>query len=140
MLTRISAFLDFSRVIPRVWPEQWPSGYSAGLPIQGSRVQNHKVAPSSTQPSILSRSIKWAPGISGNLVAKCKLPPRGGSSFEVVERHLLKKDHKVLFFLNTHFLIFFFFWDFSKFVPTNFQDICIHLHNRVKYIHKKSSS
>ena len=126
MLTRISAFLDFSRIIPRVWSEEWPSGYSAELPIQGSRVQNHQVAPSSTQPSILSRSIKWAPVISGNLVAKCKLPPRGGSSFEVVERHPLKRDHKVLFFWNTNFLIIF-FWNFSKFVPTKFQDICTQL-------------
>ena len=28
---------------------------------------------------ILSRSIKWVPGISGNLVVKSKLPPRSNS-------------------------------------------------------------
>ena len=29
---------------------QWPSGQGAGFPLQGSRVQNHWVAPRSTQP------------------------------------------------------------------------------------------
>ena len=38
--------------------EQWPSGQGAGFPIQGSRVQNHWVAPRSTQPFILLRSVK----------------------------------------------------------------------------------
>ena len=33
-------------------------GQGAGFSIQGSRVQNHWVAPSSTQPFILPRSIK----------------------------------------------------------------------------------
>ena len=33
-------------------------------------VQDHWLAPRSTQPFILQRSIKWAPGISGNLVVK----------------------------------------------------------------------
>ena len=33
----------------------------------------------STQPFILSRSIKWVPGISGNLLVKSKLPPHSGS-------------------------------------------------------------
>ena len=36
----------------------WPSGQGAGFPIQGSRVQNHWVAPRSTQPFILPRSVK----------------------------------------------------------------------------------
>ena len=38
--------------------EQWPSGQGAGFPIQGSRVQNHWVAPRSTQPFILPRLVK----------------------------------------------------------------------------------
>ena len=54
------------------------SGLGAGFPIQGSRVQNHWVAP---------RSIKSVPGISGNLVVKSKLPPRSCSSLEAVEPH-----------------------------------------------------
>ena len=65
--------------------EQWPSGQGAGFPIQASRVQNHWVAPRSSQPFILPRSIKWVPEISGNLVVKSKLPPRSGSSLEAVE-------------------------------------------------------
>ena len=36
----------------------WPSGERAGFPILGSRVQNHWVAPKSTQSFILPRSIK----------------------------------------------------------------------------------
>ena len=54
---------------------------------QGSRVQNHWVAPRSTQPFILPRSIKWVPGISRNLVVKSKLPLRSGCSLEAVEPH-----------------------------------------------------
>ena len=56
-------------------------------PIQGSRLQNHWVAPRSTQRLILLRSIKWVPGISGNLVVESKLPPRSCSSLEAVEPH-----------------------------------------------------
>ena len=41
-----------------LFPSQWPSGQGAGFPIQGSRVQNHWVAPRSTQPFILPRSVK----------------------------------------------------------------------------------
>ena len=37
---------------------QWPSDQGAGFPIQGSHVQNHWVAPRSTQPFILPRSVK----------------------------------------------------------------------------------
>ena len=58
-----------------------------GFPIQGSHVQNHWVAPRSTQSFILPRSIRWAPGISGNLVVKSKLPPQSGSTLESVEPH-----------------------------------------------------
>ena len=54
---------------------------------RGLRVQNHWVAPRSTQPFILPRSIKWVPGISRNLVVKSKLPHRSGSSLEAVEPH-----------------------------------------------------
>ena len=53
-----------------------PSGQVAGFPIQGSRVQNHRVAPRSTQPFILPRLIKLVPRISGNLVVKNKLQDR----------------------------------------------------------------
>ena len=67
--------------------EQWPSGEGVGFPIQGPHVQNHWVAPKSTQPLILQRSIKQVPGISGNLVVKSKMPPRSGSSLEAVEPH-----------------------------------------------------
>ena len=67
--------------------EQWPSGYDAGFLIQDTRVQDHWVAPISTQHFILRRSIKWVPGIPGNLVVKSKLPPWSGSSLEVVEPH-----------------------------------------------------
>ena len=45
------------------------------------------VAPRSTQSFILPRSMKWVPGISGNLVVKSKLPPRSGFSLEAVEPH-----------------------------------------------------
>ena len=71
----------------------------------GSHVQNHWVAPRLTQSFILLRSIKWVPGISGNLVVKSKLPPRSGSSFEAVEPHPSKraiKFFKVLFLLEHH--------------------------------------
>ena len=45
------------------------------------------MAPRSTQPFILSRSIKRVPGISGNLVVKSKLASRSGCSLEAVEPH-----------------------------------------------------
>ena len=61
------------------------------FPIQGSRAENHWVAPSSTQPFILPRSIKWVPGLSGNWMVKSKLPPRSGCSLEAVESHPWKK-------------------------------------------------
>ena len=67
--------------------EQWPSGQGAGFPIQMSHVQNHWLAPRSTQPFILVRSVKLLPEISGNLVVKSKLPPQSGSSLEAVEPH-----------------------------------------------------
>ena len=53
------------------------------LDSQSTRVQNQWVAPRLTQPSILSRSIKQVPAISGNLVVKSKLPPRSGSSLDL---------------------------------------------------------
>ena len=90
----------FSGIVVRaldVAMEQWPSGKGTGFLIQGSRVQNHWVAPRSNQPFILPRSIKWIPGISGNLVVKSKLPPRSGSSFEAVEPHPWKGAIKFFF-------------------------------------------
>ena len=55
--------------------------------FQGSHVQNHWVAPRSTQSFILPRLIKWVSIISGNLLVKTKLSPQKhtGSSLEVVE-------------------------------------------------------
>ena len=47
----------------------WPSAYT-GFPIQGPRVQIHKLALRSTHPFIFLRSIKWVPWISRNLVVK----------------------------------------------------------------------
>ena len=57
------------------------------LPIQGSRAENHWVAPRLTQLFILPKSIRWVPEISENLVVKSKLPPQSGSSLETVEHH-----------------------------------------------------
>ena len=54
------------------------SGEDAGFPIQRSHAQDHQVAPRSIQPFILLRSIKWVPGIFGNLVVKSKLPTQSG--------------------------------------------------------------
>ena len=82
--------------------QQKSVGKSVGFPIQESHVQNHWVAPRSTQPFILPRSIKWVPGISGNLVVKSKLPPQSGTSPEAVEPHpwkgAMKRGHKVCLF------------------------------------------
>ena len=56
--------------------ERWSDGLVVKLLDSPSRVQNHQVAPRSTQPFILLRLIKWVPGISENLVVKSKLSPR----------------------------------------------------------------
>ena len=64
---KIARALNRSGATQAVACEQWPSGEDAGFPIQGSRVQNHWAAPSSTQLFILPRLI---PGIYGNLVVK----------------------------------------------------------------------
>ena len=64
---KIARALNRSGATQAVACEQWPSGEDAGFLIQGSRVQNHWAAPSSTQPFILPRLI---PGIYGNLVVK----------------------------------------------------------------------
>ena len=50
----------------------------------------HGVAPSSTQPFIPVRSIKWAPGTLGDLIVKIKLSPRSGS----VALRKLNLNHK----------------------------------------------
>ena len=67
------------------------------MPIQRFRVQNHWMAPRSTQPFILLRSIKRVPGIFGNLVVKSKLLFRSGYSLETIEPHPWKR---VFFFFN----------------------------------------
>ena len=59
----------------------------------------YKVAPSSTQPFILSRLIKWVPGISGNLVVKSKLPPQSGTSLEGSWIPSIKRGDKVFFII-----------------------------------------
>ena len=59
----------------------------ADFPVQGSHVENHWMAPSSTQPFILRRSIKLVPAFYKNLVVKIKLPPQRGTSLEAVEPH-----------------------------------------------------
>ena len=82
----------------RSFMEQWPSSSSIGFPIQMSHIQSHWVAPSSTQPFILQRLIKWVPGISENLVIKGKLPPQSGSSLEAVVNPIIKRGHKAVFF------------------------------------------
>ena len=84
-------YLDFSWPVSfaklcSFWPGFPIQGFT-GFPIQGFHVQNHWVAPRLTQPSILLRSIKWVPRISGILVVKSRLPPLSGSSLEGVEHH-----------------------------------------------------
>ena len=54
---------------------------------RGPVFKNHWVAPRSTQPFNLPRSIKWVPGISGDLVIKSKVPTQSGFSLEAVEPH-----------------------------------------------------
>ena len=46
------------------------SGYDAGIPIKESLVENRWVAPESTHPFILPRSIKLVSGIPGDGVVK----------------------------------------------------------------------
>ena len=75
----------------------WPSGYGAGFPIQGFRVENHWLTPRSTQPFILPRSIKWVQGTSGNLVIKSKLPPRSGCVALRQLNPIQKRGHKASF-------------------------------------------
>ena len=59
--------------------EQWSSGYGARFPIQRFWGQNHWLAPRSTQPFTLSRSIKLVAGTLGKWVVKSKLSPDSGS-------------------------------------------------------------
>ena len=95
-----SIFLYFFREVQYVFVQFCKDTIVITLAITArSRVQNHWVAPSSTQPFILPRSIKWVPGISGNLVVKSKLPPRGGTSLEPVEPHSQKGTIKIYFFI-----------------------------------------
>ena len=73
--------------------------------IQGSRVEYHWVAPRSSQPFILPRSIIWIPGISGNEVVKSKLLPRSGSVDLRQLNRIHKKELKFFKFLSCHAII-----------------------------------
>ena len=68
------------------------------IPNPGYRVQNHWVAPRSTQPFMLPRLMKWVLGISGNWMVKSELPPRSGCSLEAIEPHQYKGAIKFGFF------------------------------------------
>ena len=57
---------------------KWSNGLVVKALVQLFYVQNHWVAPISTQPFILSRSIKWVPRISEDLLVKSKLSPCSG--------------------------------------------------------------
>ena len=48
-------------------------------------VQNYRVAPSLTQPFILLELVKLLPEISGNLMAKNKLPMQSRCHLDAVE-------------------------------------------------------
>ena len=78
------------------WLRGWISNpgvpCSKPLALGGSKVN-------SGQPFILPRSIKWVPGISGNLMVKSKLPPWSGSSLQAVEPHPWKGAIKFFCFL-----------------------------------------
>ena len=52
---------------------------ATGFLIEGSLVQNHWVAPRSTQPFILLTLGNCVRGTPGNLLVRSKLPPRSGS-------------------------------------------------------------
>ena len=52
------------------------------------------MAPRSTQPFVLLRSIKWELEIPGDLVVKSKQSPRGGSSLEAVKPLAMKHNFK----------------------------------------------
>ena len=107
-------------------PFLYPGGI--GFPIQGSHVQIYWVAPRSTQPFILPRSIKWVPGISGNWVVKSKLPHRSGTSLEAVETHPYKGAIK----------FFSFFFSYVKLLPIS-RGTCIQKF-KLEYIAFKLSS
>ena len=91
--------LHWCLIVPSKIDATFQCIHDAGFPIQWSRVQNHWVAQRSTQPFILPRSIKWVPGISGNLVVKSQLPSWSGSSLEAVEPHPKKGAINFFFFL-----------------------------------------
>ena len=83
--------------------EKWLrlSDQVTGFPIQGIGVQNNWVAPCLTQSFILPSSVKWEPGISGNLVVNSKLPPRSDFSLEAVAHHAWKGLIKFKVFLRS---------------------------------------
>ena len=89
LLLTLSEFSTLTHFVPRFpYFSMWLR--RAGFPIQESRAQNHRVAPRSTQPFILRRSIKWVPGISENWMVKSKLPPRSGCSWTTSIKGVIK--------------------------------------------------
>ena len=75
------------------------SGWGDGFPIHGSVVENHWVAPKSTQLFILRRLFKWVQGIPGDLAVKNKLSPCSGSvvSWDSWTQSL-KRENEVFFY------------------------------------------
>ena len=69
---------------------------SWGFPMHGSQDQNYWVAPKSTQPFIIPRSIKWVPEILGYLAVKSKLSPCSGTVALRQLNQSIKRGHKVL--------------------------------------------
>ena len=69
--------------------------------IQGSCVQNHWMAPRSTQSFILLRSIKRVAEIYGNLLVKSKLP-FWSDSLALRQLNVIYKKGSLSFFLHTH--------------------------------------
>ena len=72
----LNALLIYDRKIADCW--FWPGGWGTGFPHQGSQVQNHWVAPRSTQPFI-HPLINWEPETPGNWMVKSELSPCSGS-------------------------------------------------------------
>ena len=64
---------------------------------RGTLFKSHSMAPRSTQPFFLLRTIKWVPGIPWDIVVKNKLCPSSGSQLQGSWTPSIKRGHKVLF-------------------------------------------
>ena len=83
----------------------------------GPHVQNHWVIQSLTQSFILLRSVKWVPGIPGNLLVKSKLHPCSGPVALRQLNPIHKKETKSFKFYSFLFfivIVFFFFMKLQK--------------------------